>query len=497
MLLTTDRQVRAARTRPDTVTDSGLRWVPALYLLLLAGCASVPGRLLPPSVQAALQQAGMTEQVLGVVAYPLAPGSQGLWVNPDEPMQPASTMKLVTTVVALERLGPNARGRTDLAATDKPQDGVIAGPLYLRGGADTDLDWGALWDMLRQLRDQGVRHIQGGLVVDRTLFNPSRLDIGTMPFDEAPEFPYNVIPDALNLNTSLLRFAFQSDARTVSVRSSPAWPGLHLDTRAVTLNDKLCTDWGGSWALPQVQQDDLGAQITFQGQFPRNCSQAPELNLLDRQWVVGAAVRQIWQQLGGHIDGADSEGPTPATATVLVHHLGRPFAEVVRGMLKRSDNPLTRLTYLRMGASAARGDEATLQAAERVVREWFVGKGITVDGLVMDNGSGLSRAERITPAQLAAVLLAAQQGPHWPELLSSLPVAGVDGTLSRRFKGSPAQGRARLKTGTLRNAVGLVGFVTDASQRQWLVVALLNHDSAADKGPPILDAIIEWVASQS
>jgi D-alanyl-D-alanine carboxypeptidase/D-alanyl-D-alanine-endopeptidase (penicillin-binding protein 4) len=468
-----------------------------LCVLALTGCATLQGdRTLPPTVIAALEKAGMTDQVLGIVAYPLTNRSGGLRLHQSRPMQPASTMKLVTDIVALERLGTNERSSTDVLAAEKPQFGVISGPLYLRGGADTDLDWGSLWGLLRQLREQGVTHIQGGLVVDRNLFNPPRLDVGVSPFDEAPEFEYNVVPDALNLNTSLVEFVFQSDDKKLTVRTSPILAGLVLDTSTFALNDDACHKWESTWKVPLVQMSEGSQRVDFQGQFPKNCTQHVNLSLLDRQWVTVAVVRQLWIQLGGQISGPDVEGSTPANAMVLASHLGRPFTEASRQMLKRSDNPLARLTYLRVGAKAARSGEATLDAAARSVNEWFVAKGIPTEGLIMDNGSGLSRSERITAQQLAATLEAAYNGPYAPELLASLPVAGVDGTLTRRFKGTTAEGRARLKTGTLRNAVGLAGFVSDQQNRVWVVVALLNDDNASSKGRPVLDSVIEWVAGK-
>ena len=489
-------------TPDDTLRDGSgwLAWARVAgltCLLALAGCASVQhDRPLPTTVIAALQKADMTDAVLGLVAYPLTDPARGLRLNPDRPQQPGSTMKLVTTIVALERLGTNARGRTDLLASDKPESGVIKGPLYLRGGADTDLDWGALWGMLRQLREQGVTHIQGGLVVDRSLFQPPRMDVGMAPFDESPEFQYNVIPDALNLNTSLLGFVVQSDDTTLSVRTSPVLHDLVVDTRALVLNDNACPQWESTWVVPEQQMAQGTPHLRFQGAFPRNCTQQLDLNLVDRQWVTTTVVRQIWSQLGGQISGPDVEGPTPAPAVILASHQGRPFAEVARGMMKRSDNPLTRLTYLRLGAKAATEGEPTLGAAARTVHAWFEAKGIPAKGLVMDNGSGLSRSERITAQQMAAVLATAYNGPYAPELLSSLPVAGVDGTLWRRFKGTAVQGRARLKTGTLRNVVALAGYVRDQQDRMWVVVVLLNHDDASKKGSPVLDSVVEWVASQ-
>ena len=469
----------------------------ALCVVAMAGCATwAPHDQLPPTVQQALQTAGMDANNVGLIASPVAGSGRGLRLNAQRPMQPGSTMKVVTTAVALDLLGSNARSRTDLLATVRPTGDVLDGPLYLRGGADTDLDWGALWTLLRQLRETGVRHIQGGLVVDRAMFLPARLDTGVPPFDESPEFQYNAIPDALYLNGNVMGFALAADLHKFTATVSPALPGIQIDSSSMELIDRPCAAWEEGWKIPVVNYQSGKATVVMVGQFPRNCNQRQDLNVVDRQWITSAVVRQIWAQLGGQLDGADSEGATPVGATVLATHQGRPFAEVARGMMKRSDNPLTRQTYLRLGVKAAMPQEPTLDAAGRVVREWFSAKGIATDGLVLDNGSGLSRSERITPQQMVDVLNAARRGVHWPDLWASLPLVGVDGTMSRRMKGSAAEGRARLKSGTLKNAVAVAGYVLDQNDQPWVVVAMVNHDAAAVKGRPVLDSIVEWVASQ-
>jgi D-alanyl-D-alanine carboxypeptidase/D-alanyl-D-alanine-endopeptidase (penicillin-binding protein 4) len=207
-------------------------------------------------------------------------------------------------------------------------------------------------------------------------------------------------------------------------------------------------------------------------------------------------VRQVWRELGGTLGAGDAEGAAPAGAVVLASHRGRPLAEVLRGVMKSSDNALARLIYLQLGAQAAAPGEPTLAAADRAVHAWFSAHGLDDRGLVLDNGSGLSRSERISPAQLAGLLRVSQAGAQAPELLATLPVAGVDGTMSRRLKNSPAAGQARLKTGTLRNAVSLAGFVPDASGRLWILAAIVNHPEAAAKGRPVLDALVSWVGTQ-
>jgi D-alanyl-D-alanine carboxypeptidase/D-alanyl-D-alanine-endopeptidase (penicillin-binding protein 4) len=461
--------------------------------LLLAGCATTT---VPDPVQAALAKAGLPADSLGYVLQPLDGSRSALSRRADDPMLPASTMKLVTATVALDKLGINHRGRTELLAAAAPQGEVIDGPLILRGGADPDLDWPALWWLLRQLRESGVREIRGGLVVDRTLFNPTRFDLGLAPFDDAPEFGYNVIPDALHLNGSLLDFELQATPTGVAARALPALPGLAVDAGAMTLSTRLCKDWDDDWKPAVVQPAGDGWRLALQGAFPAGCRQRAPLQLVDRQWLATRMVRQLWAELGGTLGPGDAEAAAPPGAVVLATHRGRPLAEVLRGVMKSSDNALTRLIYLQLGAQAAQGGEPTLAAAERVVRNWFSAHGIDDRGLVLDNGSGLSRTERISAAQLAGLLRAGQRGAQAPELLATLPVAGLDGTLSRRLKDGPATGKARLKTGTLRDAVGLAGYVPDASGKPWVFVALLNHPEAAAKGRPVLDALVEWVARQ-
>ncbi|HEY1090760.1 MAG TPA: D-alanyl-D-alanine carboxypeptidase/D-alanyl-D-alanine-endopeptidase [Burkholderiaceae bacterium] len=468
--------------------------------LLVSGCASfAPEPALPAPVRAALEKNGLPESTLAFVAFPLDERQAGLRFQADKPMQPASTMKLVTSVVGLDQLGRNSRGKAELLADTALQGekgDVLPGALYLRGQGDSDLDWGALWLMLRSVREQGVREIRGGIVVDRSFFQPGRLDIGVPPFDEAPEFQYNVIPDALYLNGQLHGFMLQSDGEKVSARLFPAWPGMRVDASAMTLNDKPCKDWEAEWQIPAVSQDANEAVVRLQGAFPKNCKQEPSLNLIDRQWLATQAVRQMWRELGGTVSGEDRDGVTPANAVVLARHQSRPLAELMRGMLKSSDNPLTRIVYLRIGQSAAAPGEDTRVAAERTVRAWFAAHGIKDEGLVLDNGSGLSRSERITPAQMAGLLVGSHDGRHGPELLATLPVAGVDGTMSRRLKGTPAEGSARLKTGTLSSAVALAGFVPDAHGRIWVMAAMVNGEKISAKGRPVLDALVEWLATR-
>ena len=463
--------------------------------------ASNTASKLPVPVAAALKRAGVSPEALALRAFPLDRSRGGYAWQDDKPMVPGSVMKLLTAAAALDQLGPNARARTELLSSAPARDGVLESPLYLRGGGDGDFDTAALWQLLRELRQSGVRELRGGLVLDRSLFLPERADLQTPDFDDTPNFPYNVVPDALLLDGGLQTLELSSDAQGVLHARLPAWPDLAVDTSGLSLAEAPCRHWDVLPLQPRFEPGQGAAakpRLVLSGRFPVECRVSQPLQLLDRQWLLAETVRQLWQSLGGTMSGELRSGQAPADARVLQTHWGRPLAEVLRGALKRSDNMQLRLVYLRLGQqSAADASLPTQERAAQALQQWLAEHRIQAPELVLDNGAGLSRSERISAATLAEVVREAAQGRHAPDWLAGLPLAGVDGTLSRRFQGSPAQGRARLKTGTLRNVVSLAGLVQDRRGRSWVLVLMLNDEAAPWIGRPALDRIVDWLAGQS
>ena len=509
---------------------------------------------------AALHRAELPFGSLAAIVLPVGGSLKfaPLWQHQgDRAMVPASTMKLVTSMVALDRLGPNLRGHTELwtaapllPGNDAGADGgILQGDLILRGGADVQLGLPQLWALMAELRFQGIREIAGDIVLDRQLFRPARPDIGLPPFDEAPEFAYNMVPDALQLAGNLMGLEIRSDGQRVQARALPPLPGLVVDASAMTLNDRPCHQWGKDWVGPPLVQDDGQGTLTvlLRGAYPRHCEQRPQLSLIDRNALAERHLRWVWQSLGGVWAGrvreaqqallpaaaplpaplarlqpprllaaaigtqaadvaATTPAESPATASAstvgtttgprrLARHEAAPWGELLRTLNKQSDNAYTRVLYLLLGvnAMAQQPDKSTAQLADLAVRQWLAEQRIAAPGLVLDNGSGLSRSERITPRTLALALRAAHASRWGAELVMSLPLAGVDGSMRNRLGDSPAGGWARLKTGTLRDSTALAGYVPDDRGRWWVVTAMVNHERAS-AGRPALDALVDWVA---
>jgi len=468
---------------------------------------------LPVPVTDALRAAAIPEDAVSVLV--LRGDKTVLSHLADHALQPASTMKLVTTLIALEQLGPVFRGRTELRTTGEQKGDVLHGDLVLRGGADVDLSTETLTTMLRALRYQGIRTIAGNLVVDRTLFNPARADLGVPPFDESPEAYYNVTPDALFVNRNMVQLDIRSTPRPdgkpatrVRVAMQPELDGVTVDTD-MKLIDADCATWENGWKLPEaVPRADGGLKVMLHGTFPKNCVADVSVNVIDRQEYVARLVRRLWKTLGGTITGTAVEGTTPPGARLLAEHVSRALPEVVRDVNKPSDNTLARLLFLSLGAlepdpvlgsrpqpTASNTTLTTLARSEAVVRAWMRTHGIDDTGLVVENGSGLSRIESITPIQMAGLLQAGLRSTLAPEFQASMPIAAVDGTMRRRLHDSPAASRARLKTGTLSNVVALAGYVPDADGRQCVLVAFVNSDRVDNgRGRAVLDALVDWVA---
>lgn len=488
--------------------------------LLAWAVLSVPAYAqLPPNVEALLRASNMPDSALGLAVMRVADGKL-IWSRQlDQPMQPASTMKVLTAIVGLERLGPAYRSRAELTTGATVVDGVLRGDVTLRGLGNTDITWEDFQRMLLTLRQKGVREIEGDLRVDRNFFQPSRLDVGVPFFDESPEFRYNVIPDALLINMNLAQFDIASTEDGFQVRLTPPLEGVNVISN-MTLIERGCDKWEDGWKIPTTVYAGSGeVRVYLEGVFPKNCAITTNLNVVDRAEYTARLFRQLWRVLGGTFKGsvrelatADAVAPLGSADAprVLAEHRARPLAEVTRNINKVSDNAITRMIFLTLGTGANRADDAkagagtnagessgasTVAKAEREIRAWLKQNAIDDAGIVLDNGSGLSRSERISPRQLAGVLQAGYRSKWAPEFLSSLPIVAVDGSMRSRLKDSPAAETARIKTGGLRNVVSVAGYVTDAVGEPHIVVGMINDERAARAGGrAILDALLDTVA---
>jgi D-alanyl-D-alanine carboxypeptidase/D-alanyl-D-alanine-endopeptidase (penicillin-binding protein 4) len=469
-------------------------FVCAAALVMPAGAAPesarakvLDNRSLPRSVEGALARGGVPRDALVAWVQEVDAAKPRLSWQADRPVNPASLMKLVTTFAGLELLGPAFTWSTPVWLQGTLANGVLTGDVTIKGNGDPKLVLERIWLLLRRLQQAGVREIRGDIVMDRSAFVPGELN--PADFDGEPLRPYNAGADALLLNYRAVLLTFTPDAaRGVAVIGvEPPLAGVRVDA-SVPLAAGPCDDWRGALKA------DFGeaSRMRLAGAYPASCGEKIwPLAYADPKSYNERVLAGLWQEMGGKLTGVVRDGNAPAASPTF--ELRSPtLAEVVRDLNKLSNNVMAQQLFLTLGATQ-RGS-GTPDAAREVVRLWLKERvGDAASTAVIVNGSGLSRESRISAALLGRLLQTAWSSAVMPELMSSLPVAGVDGTL-RKSKGTP--GRAHLKTGSLRDVVGVAGYVLADSGRRYVVVGIVNHPNA-NAARPALDALAEWAASDA
>jgi D-alanyl-D-alanine carboxypeptidase/D-alanyl-D-alanine-endopeptidase (penicillin-binding protein 4) len=440
---------------------------------------------LPPEVQTALQRAKVPSDNFHVMVIDTHTGSTPrLSHQAQERVNPASLMKLATTTAALDTLGPAFVWRTPVYVDGSVRDGVLQGNVYIKGSGDPRLVVERLWLLMRRIQGLGIQKIQGDIVLDRSAFDVPARDAAS--FDGEPLRPYNAAPDALLLNFKSLLIQFVPDraANVARVQIEPPLAGVQFPA-TVPLSNGDCSDYRS--ALRADWSD--ATRIRFAGNYAAVCG--------EKMWPIAYAAPQqfapraiagMWQQLGGQLSGQVRDGAVPANLQPIFNVESATLAETIRDINKYSNNVMAQHVFLTL--SQQQRGVGSFDASRDVMQRWWRER---VGGEVptFDNGSGLSREERISAQALARLLQVAWASPHMSELMSSLPVTGLDGTMKR----SKAQASAHLKTGSLRDVAGIAGFVDTASGKRLVVVAILHHANA-NAARPALDAMIDWAGKQ-
>jgi D-alanyl-D-alanine carboxypeptidase/D-alanyl-D-alanine-endopeptidase (penicillin-binding protein 4) len=386
--------------------------------------------------------------------------------------------------VALDLLGPTFVWRTPVYIDGLVRDGVLQGNVYVRGSGDPRLVVERVWLLMRRLQGLGVQKIQGDIVLDRSAFDlPER---NPASFDGEPLRPYNASPDALLVNFKSLVFQFIPDraANVARIHVEPPLAGVQFPA-TVPLSNADCSDYRTSlraeWADP--------LRIRFAGSFPAVCGEKvwPVAYVAPQQFAA-RAIAGMWQQVGGQLVGQVRDGVVPANLQPVFSVESPALSEVIRDINKFSNNVMAQQLFLTL-SQQARGT-GSWEASREAMQTWWRDR-IGGEVPVFDNGSGLSREERVSALGLARLLQFAWASPTMSELMGSLPVSGLDGTLKR----SKSQSIAHLKTGSLRDVAGIAGYVDAANGKRLILVAVLNHANAqAARG--VLDLLVDWTALQ-
>ena len=475
------------RASASFATGARARWAVGLAIVVFA----LPSQAkLPREVGRAFLDAGIPLNRVGIVVQDTAKSRPLFEHDAERARNPASVMKLVTTFAALDLLGPDYRWRTEAFLGGPLVGGELHGDLILKGHGDPKITIEQWQSLMAQLRAKGLTAIDGDLVLDRSVFSLPPHDPSA--FDHEPLKPYNVGPDALLVNFKSLKLKLAPDATgtSVTVRAEPTLAEVTLGAPPAPASDD-CGDWR-SRAAPTIEdRGDRGA-IAFGGAYPLACGEREWwIAMLDHPHYVRGMFETYFREAGGRFAGGVKERRVPVDARPFAVLESPPLEDIVRDVNKLSNNVMARQIFLTLGTTQGAAPATPARSVE-AIRRWLAVRKLSMPGLVLENGSGLSRQERTSAGALNRLLMAASKSAVGDAFASSLAVAAVDGTVERRFQNGAVAGQALLKTGTLEGVRALAGYVIDAAGRHFTVVAIVNDRNAA-RATPALDYLVQWV----
>lgn len=414
---------------------------------------------------------------IGVSVYSLSRNEALYDFNSGEALSPASTIKILTSYVALKRLGTDFTFKTYLLTDGKIENGVLNGNLYFKGGGDPGLVTERLYLMAEELQRWDIKKVKGDLIVDDSIFSTQGDE--NRIIDNALDRPYNAPVNGLSFNYNTTTVYFRpSSIVGEKIRVYPA-----PDTGFIEIVNRAKTVKGSQNSLQASRQTIRGKEVLIvNGSLGINAGeQRSYFNIDQGALYAGHALKMMLREKNILLSGSIKKGSTPSQVKQLVEFNSQQLREIVLLMNKFSNNFMAD-SLVKMIGIEAKGGAGSLTKGLDVLREEATALGINKNGFQITSGSGLARENRICAQQFIDIFKSAYNNfTIFPELMSSLPIASVDGTLRKRMKDSAAAKRLRGKTGTIAGVSTLVG-VVQSKGGELLAYAVLLNDQTVEPG---------------
>ncbi|MEN8168147.1 MAG: D-alanyl-D-alanine carboxypeptidase/D-alanyl-D-alanine-endopeptidase, partial [Pseudomonadota bacterium] len=458
--------------------------------LLLVPLVAQSASEIPASIAKALRTHGIPAADVSLYVSRVSETSPTLALNESVPRNPASVMKLLTSLVALDTLGPNFQWRTKAYIRGTLEDGILAGDLILKGYADPYLTPERFWQFLHSLRERGIRIIQGDLIIDSSYFAATTEHRGD--FDGKPRRAYNALPHPLSLNfqTTQVHLLPDQTGETVHVFTYPPLANLEIRNQTKMVSGPCQKKHHNP--VVHLSEHNAGATLNIQGNYSVNCPEWSNAYLvMDPAEHFAGAFRALWKEMGGELKGVIKPGLVPNHAKFFHQIQSRPLAEVIRDMNKFSNNLMSRMLLLTVSAET-RGVPAKSAQGQSLIADWLDSWKLPSTKVLVSNGSGLARNAQISTEIIGRLLQTAFESPLMPEFIASFPIVGIDGTMRKRFRKTGLAGRAHIKTGSLNDVSSMAGYVQDQHNQRWVVTLIINHSGlAAWRGKQVQDAVLQ------
>ena len=466
----------------------------AIRVILIVVLAMLPvwagaNTELPRDIDALLDKYGIPRDAVSIDVREIESQKILLSLHRHTARNPASVIKLLTTLSALELLGPAYQWETTYLIDGRIKQGVLEGNLVLKGGGDPYLTIDRFWRHIQAIRQRGIQQITGDLIIDHSYFDIPLHDRGL--FDGKATRLYNVGPGAALVNFSATHFVIQPIDAEIIVLADPPLDDLVIENNLQPRKGK-CAHKPRGWRVDTVRRDETVA-VRFNGHYRPQCGQYTfGRSLFGNNEYTFRLFKVLWRDSGGIFKGSYQVRATPTGATAVVTAPSEPLGDVITGINKFSNNVMARQLLLTVGAQAY-GAPGTLEAGITGIRSWLNRIGVSMSSLVFENGAGLSRNARWSASDISSLLAHGWTSNYRPEFLSSLPLAALDGTMKQRLKNNPIQGRARIKTGFINNVRSMAGYVHARNGQYYSVVMMIDSKRVNyHNGNRIQDVILSW-----
>ncbi len=411
--------------------------------------------------------------------------------NADELLIPASTNKIFTAYTALKKLKPNATFKTYVLINSPVRNFQLGGDLYIKGGGDPSLVSERLWMLVNEFVRAGIKTVKGNIIVDSSYYDSVRTPESRPKYlkDQAYNAPVGALSFNFNTTTVYVRPNEQSGQPPV-VYTDP-------ENTYIDVVNQATTGKAGSQNTLNVNRTefvkgDIGDTVLLRGSIPVDGKEQHFYkNIVNPALYTGHMVKTFMEQRGLRVEGTVKEGSVPSEAKQILEFESQPLWQVIWGMNKFSNNFVADQTLKKLGAETW-GPPGTLEKGVTVVQDMLQEIGIPKNTYEIHDGSGLTRQTKVTSRQIVKVLSAAYKDfAVFPEFISSLVIAGEDGTLRRRFPTSQSEAiQLRAKTGTLDGVAALAGY-TVSQENELLGFAIILNDSKGKYGKmsPWIDKI--------
>lgn len=463
-----------------------------------AAAATVRDPALAEKLASVFKDSRVTKGKTSAVVIDAATGSELFARSGSRAAIPASNTKIVTAAAAMHTLGPGYRFKTQVIKRAKITGSTLDGRLYLKGYGDPTARESDYASLARQVRSAGIRTVTGKLVVDASYFdsvryNPSWRTSYADDYYAAPISALTLAPnDDYDSGTVIIKYAAGKTGKKAKITTTPAAAASYLDLRNRTTTGKKGTSTTFSASRPYGS-----STITLRGRVPKGRS-GSWLITVDRPDLYAAAIfRAELKKAGVTVQGRTLVSSTPSSGrTVLATDYSMPLSSLLVPFMKLSNNMHAEALTKAMGAKRS-GAPGTWSTGLAATRAYLTSRKVSMSGVSLSDGSGLTRANTLTPRAFGTLLVSVQSEPWFAAFKASLPVAGnptrmVGGTLRHRMNGTKAANHAWAKTGTLTGVTALRGLIQGRDGRQYVFSMLSSYSGSTPR--PVEDKLVVTLA---